>query len=60
MKAFKTLTSITGKIIGEAFETDKGFSFFHHPTETTKSGFDTIEQAYDGLWVFHEDYFEGL
>ena len=59
MQDFKALTSITGKILGEAFETSQGFGYYHHETDHEEGGFETLEAAYDALWVYHEVCFEG-
>lgn len=54
----KTLFSFTGKVLGEAFETADGYAFHHFAEDVTISGFDSMDSAWDALWVFHEDYFE--
>ena len=57
----RTMTSMTGKVLGEAFETtgvENAYSFHHFGDDVTVEGFDSLEAAWDALWVYHEDEYQ--
>ena len=56
----KTLFSIKGNVLGEVISVDNDYGFFHVETSTEQFGFDSVDAAYDALFVFHTEYFESL
>ena len=60
MTILKTIQGAKGHTLGEIFETNDGFGFYHAPTSNEKTGFADFEAALDGWHCFHDDYFENL
>jgi len=55
----KTLTGPRGEL-GEVFENDTSFGFYHSPTQTEHVGFADFDSALNAWHCFHDDYFENL
>ena len=58
-QVLKTICGSKG-ILGEIFESDDGFGFYHACTETTESGFFDFDSAHQAWVYFHEEWFENL
>jgi len=56
----KTLFNTRGNALGEVFENDTSFGFFHSPTQTEQTGFQTFEAALDAWHCLHDEHFENL
>lgn len=54
------MQSITGKPLGEVFETVDGFGFEHIASGTIVEGFDTFTEARDEFMACHNTWFDSL
>ena len=55
----RTLSGPSGEL-GEVFENDTSFGFYHSPTQTEQIGFSDYESALEAWFCFHYDWFENL
>lgn len=60
MQASVIMLSITGKPLGEVFESVDGFGFEHYETETVQEGFDTFQEARDAYMGVANEWLENL
>jgi len=56
----KILRNVKDLSLGEVFENDTSFGFYHEPTQTEKVGFADFDAALDAWHCFHDEYFENL
>lgn len=60
MQASIIMTSITGKPLGEVFETVEGFGFEHYEAQASQEGFDTFQEARDAYMTCHNEWFDNI